>query len=149
MKRIPRSKAALVTVVGLSLVGSLAGCASTTSASSTDSGSTSATSTSTSDTSTTYKDGTYTTDETFESPDGQDEIAIRVTVKSGVVTAASVTTVNSQGQSARYQAQFESAISSVVVGKSLSSLSVSTVAGSSLASSAFNSALDTIRSEAS
>ena len=147
MKRIPRSKTALVTVVGLSLVGSLAGCASTTSASSTDSGSTSATSTS--DTSATYKDGTYTTDETFESPDGQDEIAVTVTVKDDVVTAASVTTVSSQGQSAQYQAQFESAISSVVVGKSLSTLSVSTVAGSSLASSAFNSALNTIRGEAS
>lgn len=162
MKRIPRKKTALVAAVGLSLVGALAGCASTTSdssattstrssssgsSSSSSSGSTSATSTS--DTSSSYTDGIYKTDESYQSPGGQEEIAVSVTVKNDLIAAVSVTSVKSEGQGAQYQAQFESAISSAVVGKSLASLSVSTVAGSSLTSSAFNAALDAIRSDAS
>jgi uncharacterized protein with FMN-binding domain len=163
MKRILRSKSALAAVVGAPLVsavlvGVLAGCASTTSDSSssssggTSSGSTSATSTtddsSSSALATSYKDGTYTTDSDYTSPGGQEEIAVKVTVKNNVVTAVTVSTVSAQGEGAQYQARFENAISSAVVGKSLSGLSVSTVAGASLTSTAFNSALGSIRSDA-
>lgn len=129
--------------MGAVLVGVLAGCASTTSDSSE---STSATGTS--DTSTTYQDGTYTANGSYSSPDGQEEIAVTVTVKSNLVTAVAVSSLQSEGEGAQYQAQFESGISSVVVGKSLDSLSVSTVAGSSLTSQGFNAALAIIRSKA-
>ena len=161
MKRIPRSKSALVAAVGVALVSVLAGCASTTSDSSGVSGSSSDSSTSstksasgstsaqsTSDDSASYKDGTYSVDESYTSPGGQEEVAVSVTVKSDLITAVTVKTIKAEGQGGQYQARFESAISGTVVGKSLSSLSVSRVAGSSLTSEAFDSALDAIRTEA-
>jgi hypothetical protein len=155
MKRILGKKSALATAVGSSLMGAmlvsaLAGCASTTStgADSVDSGSSSTSATGTSDVSATYKDGTYSADGSYSSPDGQEEIAVTLTVKSNVVTAVSVTSVSANGEGQRYQAMFESSISSAVVGRELGTLSVSAVAGSSLTSNGFNSALQTIRSEA-
>lgn len=158
MKRILGKKSILATAVGSSfmgamLVGVLAGCASTTSATSgsadsdgSTSGSVSATGTS--DVSTTYKNGTYSADGSYSSPDGQEEIAVTITVDNDVITAVTVRSVESNGQGAQYQARFASGISSVVVGKDLASLQVSAVSGSSLTSNGFNTALDTIRSEA-
>lgn len=136
MKRILGKKSALATAVGSSLmgamlVGALAGCASTTSAA----GSTST-------------DGTYSAEGTYSSPDGQEEIAVTITVKSNLITAVSVQSVESNGEGQQYQARFASEISSAVVGKDLASLQVSTVAGASLTSNGFNSALEAIRSEA-
>jgi uncharacterized protein with FMN-binding domain len=139
MKRIPRGRSARraavgAPLVGVALVGILAGCASTTSA-----GATTAS----------YKDGTYSADGAYSSPDGQEEIAVTVTVKNDVVTAVNVTAVESNGQGARYQAQFESGISSIAVGTSLASLNVTNVAGSSLTSQGFNAAIASIRNKAS
>lgn len=137
MKRILGKKSALATAVGSSLmgamlVGALAGCASTTS------GAAGSTST----------DGTYSAEGTYSSPDGQEEIAVTITVKSNLITAVSVQSVESNGEGQQYQARFASEISSAVVGKELASLQVSTVAGASLTSNGFNSALEAIRSEA-
>jgi uncharacterized protein with FMN-binding domain len=146
MKRILRTRTALVTAAGLSLVGALAGCASTTSADSSSSSGTSANSTS--DNTSTYKDGTYSADGSYVSPGGQEEIAVTVTVKSNLITAVTVKSVTADSEAAEYQSRFASGISAVAVGKSLASLSVSNVAGSSLTGQGFNSALATIRSEA-
>jgi len=154
MKRIRRSPTALAVAVGISLAGAVAGCASTTSAGasgSTSSGSTSSGSTSassTSDNTTGYKDGTYTADGSYTSPGGSEEIAVTVTVKSKVITAVTVKSVTADSEAAQYQARFESGISSVAVGKSLATLSVGSVAGSSLTGQGFDTALATIRSEA-
>jgi hypothetical protein len=157
MKRIHRSRTALVAATGLSLAAALAGCASTTSAgsssgssvdSSGSSSSTGSSATSTSDNTTTYKDGTYSADGTYNSPGGQEEIAVTVTVKSNLITAVTVKSIKADSEAAQYQAQFESGISSVAVGKSLATLTVTSVAGSSLTSQGFNAALATIRSDA-
>jgi uncharacterized protein with FMN-binding domain len=154
MKRILRTRTALATAAGLSLAGVLAGCASTTSpatagTSTDDSSSTSGTTaTSTSDNSSTYKDGTYTADGSYVSPGGQEEIAVTITVKSDLITAVSVKTVEADVEAAQYEAQFASGISGVAVGKNLATLSVGTVAGSSLTSRGFNVALTAIRSKA-
>jgi hypothetical protein len=151
MKRILRTRPTLAAVIGLSVIGSLAGCASTTSTSSSaddSSSSSGTTATSTSDDSTSYKDGTYTADGSYVSPGGQEKIAVTLTVKDDLVTAVSVKTVAADSEGAQYQAQFESGISGVVVGKSLGTLSVGSVAGSSLTTQGFNSALTTIRNEA-
>jgi uncharacterized protein with FMN-binding domain len=98
--------------------------------------------------STSYKDGTYTADGRYPSPDGEEEIAVTVTIKSNLIAAVSVTSVESNREGAQYQRQFESGISSVAVGKPLATLSVSNVAGSSLTSQGFTAALATIRSDA-
>jgi hypothetical protein len=156
MKRILGKKSALATAVGSSLMGAmlvsaLAGCASTTSTGTdaVDSGSSSTSANGASDVSAAYKDGTYSADGSYSSPDGQEEIAVTLTVKSNVVTSVNVTSVSANGEGERYQQLFFSGISSAVVGKQLGTLSVSAVAGSSLTSNGFNSALETIRSEAS
>jgi uncharacterized protein with FMN-binding domain len=145
MKRTLRTRAALATAVSLSLAGALAGCASTTSAGSSAGGSNA---TSTSDDGTSYKDGTYSADGSYVSPGGQEEIAVTITVKDDLITAVSVKTVAADAEGAQYEAQFASGISAVAVGKSLGSLSVGSVAGSSLTSQGFNRALATIRSKA-
>jgi uncharacterized protein with FMN-binding domain len=146
MKRILRSRTALATAASLSLIGALAGCASTTSADSDLSSGTSANSTS--DNTTSYKDGTYSADSAYAAPGGDDEIAVTVTVRSNLITAVKVTTVAAHDEGVRYAAQFEAEISSVAVGKSLATLTVANVAGSSLTSQGFDSALATIRGEA-
>ncbi|HMH58361.1 MAG TPA: hypothetical protein VK537_04190 [Galbitalea sp.] len=155
MKRTLRTRAALVTAVSLSLVGAVAGCASTTSASSSTGASSNDTSsssgssaTSTSDDATSYKDGTYSADGSYVSPGGQEEIAVTITVKDDLITAVSVKTVSADPEGEQYEAQFASGISAVAVGKSLSSLSVGSVAGSSLTSQGFNRALSAIRGKA-
>jgi hypothetical protein len=144
MKRTLRTRAALATAVSLSLAGALAGCASTTSAGS----STDSSATSTSDDATSYKDGTYSADGSYVSPGGQEEIAVTITVKDDLITAVSVKTVAADAEGAQYEAQFASGISAVAVGKSLGSLNVGSVAGSSLTSQGFNQALATIQSSA-
>jgi hypothetical protein len=161
MKRILRTRTALATVAGLSLVGALAGCASTTSAgsstanssmgSSTTGSSTTASgtsATSTSDDSSSYTDGTYSADGTYVSPGGREEIAVTVTVKSDTITAVSVRTVSADSEAAQYEAQFASGISAVAVGKNLATLNVGSVAGSSLTGHGFNEAITSIRSKA-
>jgi hypothetical protein len=151
MKRILRTRTALATAAGLSLVGALAGCASTTSESSstdTSSAASGTTATSTSDDSSTYKDGTYSADGSYVSPGGEEEIAVTITVKNDLITAVSVRTVAADAEAAQYEAQFASGISAVAVGKDLGTLNVGTVAGSSLTSHGFDVALSTIRSKA-
>jgi hypothetical protein len=149
MKRILRTRTALATAAGLSLVGALAGCASTTSTSSSAANTASGTTaTSASDDSGAYKNGTYTADGSYVSPGGQEEIAVTITVNNDLITAVSVRTVAADAEAAQYEAQFASGISAVALGKNLGSLSVGTVAGSSLTSHGFDAALSTIRSKA-
>ena len=146
MKRILRSRTALATAASLSLIGALAGCASTTSTGSSSSSGTTADSTS--DNTSSYKDGTYSADGTYVSPGGQEEIAVTVTVKSNLITAVTVKSVMADTEAAEYQSRFASGISALAIGKSLATLSVSNVAGSSLTSQGFDAALATIRSNA-
>jgi hypothetical protein len=156
MKRILRTRTALATAAGLSLVGALAGCASTTSAASSTGTSSSTTSssgsgtsaTSTSDDTTSFKDGTYSADGSYVSPGGEEEIAVTITVKNDLIATVSVRTVSADSEGAQYEAQFASGISAVAVGKNLGTLSVGSVAGSSLTGQGFDAALASIRSKA-
>lgn len=139
---LPGSRALSVGFAAIGLV-ALAGCAAE-QASATDSG----TSTSSDSSSTSYADGTYTADGSYQAPSGTETITVELTISDDVVTAVSVTQNSSDPQAQQFQSQFASGISSAVVGKDLSSLSVSRVSGSSLTSSGFNAALDEIRSQA-
>jgi uncharacterized protein with FMN-binding domain len=151
MKRILRTRPILAATIGLSVVGALAGCASTTSAGSSvndSSASDGTTATSTSDDTTNYKDGTYSADGSYVSPGGQEEIAVTVTVKNDLITAVTVKSITADSEAVQYQARFESGISAVALGKNLGTLNVGSVAGSSLTGEGFDSALTTIRAEA-
>ena len=102
---------------------------------------------STTATTNTYKDGEYSADGTYRTPGGNETISVDITLKDNTVTAVSVEG-NGTGDSAEYQAMFKKGIASQVVGKKIDELNVSRVSGSSLTSTGFNNALDTIKQQA-
>lgn len=95
-----------------------------------------------------YKDGTYSATGTYQTPGGSESIKVTVTLASGVVTSADVTQNASGGEAEEYQSKFVSGYKSQVVGKKISEISLSRVAGSSLTPIGFNAALQTIKSDA-
>jgi uncharacterized protein with FMN-binding domain len=149
-----RTKTALVTLAGIGLIGTLAGCSGAASADGTASsgGSSSSSSGSTSSGTTTstatYKDGDYSQQGTYASPGGTELISVSLTLKSNVVTALSVKTVKADPTATQYEAMFEAGINKIVVGKNLNSLNVTRVSGSSLTSQGFDEALTKIKADA-
>ncbi|MDB5188928.1 MAG: hypothetical protein JWM92_526 [Candidatus Nomurabacteria bacterium] len=95
-----------------------------------------------------YNDGTYSATGSYNSPGGQDQIAVTVTLSSDVVTAVSVVPKPGDRTSARYQTMFVSGYKQYVVGKDIASVHVGRVSGSSLTSIGFNAAIAKIESAA-
>jgi hypothetical protein len=96
----------------------------------------------------TYTDGTYEAEGSYQSPGGEESVAVELTVSDDVVTDVTVTPQANGGNAARYQEEFASGIADEVVGQELSGLSVDKVSGSSLTGNGFNAALDRIRADA-
>jgi uncharacterized protein with FMN-binding domain len=94
------------------------------------------------------KDGTYTASADYDVPRDTNTIAVTLTVKHGVITAVSEKDSYGERESARYISSFKSAISGLVVGKSLTEARVSRVSGASDTTDGFNDALDNIISQA-
>jgi hypothetical protein len=153
-----RSRTALLAFTGVSFVGILAGCSSTSgssasgSSSSSDSSGGSSSSAAATDsgssTSATYKDGTYTEQGTYTSPGGQELISVKLTIASDAVKAVTVKTIKADPTATQYEAQFEGGISKAIVGKKINDLNVTQVAGSSLTSQGFDNALTKIKADA-
>ncbi len=99
-------------------------------------------------TNTEYKDGSYTATGNYSSPGGSEKITVTVTLKDGVITDTSAESGATDQNSQEYQEQFISGYKSLVVGKSITSVNLSRVSGSSLTSQGFNSALSQIKSQA-
>ena len=95
-----------------------------------------------------YKDGTYAATGSYDSPAGMENVAVSVTVKDNVVTAATVTNEAQDRESKHYQDLFISGYQSQVVGKSLASLHLGKVSGSSLTGNGFNDAIAKIQAQA-
>lgn len=95
-----------------------------------------------------YKDGEYTETGSYTTPGGSESITVTVTLSNGTVTAVDASGSARGGDAAQYQATFLSGYKSSVVGKSIDSVSLSRVAGSSLTSGGFNRALAAIKSDA-
>ena len=146
-------------MAGLSLAGTVAGCApsaqqpaaqeaepsaaASASASGTASGSASAPGSAAG-----YKDGTYSADGNYKSPNGTETVGVQLTLASGTVSAVEITEHPSNPNTRKFQGQFASGIADQVVGKSLDEINVSKVAGSSLTSGGFNQAVDAIKAQA-
>lgn len=96
---------------------------------------------------TAYKNGSFSANGNYRTPGGTETISVSVTLKDDVITSVSVTG-NGRGDSAEYQSMFKSGVSSLTVGKDIDDVKLSRVSGSSLTSTGFNSALDTIKTEA-
>ncbi len=114
----------------------------TTTSSSGDASSTTASSTS-------YKDGTYTEIGRYDTPGGTESITVTATLTSGTISSISVSGSAEGGESEEYQSEFLSGYKFLVIGKSIDSVSLSRVSGSSLTSGGFNSALTKIKTDAS
>lgn len=140
-------------MAGLSLAGTVAGCAPSTqqpaaqetepsaaasaSASGTASGSAAG-----------YKDGTYSADGNYKSPNGTETVGVQLTLANGTVSAVEITEHPSNPNTRKFQGQFAGGIADQVVGKSLDEIEVSKVAGSSLTSGGFNQAVEAIKAQA-
>lgn len=95
-----------------------------------------------------YKDGSYTATGTYDSPGGTEHLTVSVTLQNGVITATSAKSGAGDPEAQEYQNDFLSGYKQLVVGKNISSLSLSRVSGSSLTSQGFNSAINQIKSKA-
>jgi uncharacterized protein with FMN-binding domain len=145
-------------IAGLSLAGTVAGCApsATQSAPAATGGSSSTTSAATpsaaasslAGSGSSYKDGTYSADGNYVSPNGTETVGVQLTLASGTVTDVQITQHPSNPNTRKFQGEFAGGIASQVVGKNIEGLNVSKVAGSSLTSGGFNQAVEQIKSEA-
>ncbi|MEY2664939.1 MAG: hypothetical protein RLZZ480_44 [Candidatus Parcubacteria bacterium] len=95
----------------------------------------------------TYTDGTYRTSSTYRTPGGTYTMDVGITVQNDTITASTLSF--SKGGGDGYSKRFSGGYQSVIVGQSLDSANLSRVGGASLTTRAFNSALDSIRSQAS
>jgi hypothetical protein len=95
-----------------------------------------------------YKDGTYKSDVTYQTPK-RDEygVGVSLTLSKDIVTGVTVT--YSQGAEKDPNAQrFEAAYKTEVIGKDIDTLNLARVGGASLTTGAFNNALAEIKSDA-
>jgi uncharacterized protein with FMN-binding domain len=103
---------------------------------------------STTSTTQSYKDGTYTATGGYATPEDNESITVTVTLKDGAVTSTSAATTNYSRDSREYSNMFLRNYKPLVVGKSITSISLSRVSGSSLTSQGFNDAIEQIKSQA-
>ena len=96
-----------------------------------------------------FASGTYTSHGKYISPDGEQTIEVEITVSEGNITNATLSPVDSDLESLRYQQKFNSGLSGLIVGKRLDEAYISgNVNGSSLTADGFNEALDSIIEQA-
>jgi uncharacterized protein with FMN-binding domain len=148
------TKLPLTLLVGLGLVGVLAGCSApvetpaeepTETETETDSGTETETD---SGAAGSYADGDYSAAGEYQTPSGTESVEVSVTLEGDVITAVTVVGDASDAQAKGYQAQFASGIGSIVVGKNIDDIQVDKVGGSSLTSGGFNAAIDAIKADA-
>jgi len=104
---------------------------------------TSTTATASSSTST----GTFTASSNYYVPHGNESIQVSLTVRGGVITSASIQNSEGDRESASYQEDFAASYKTYVVGKKISGLQLSTIAGASDTTQGFNDALTQIASK--
>lgn len=95
-----------------------------------------------------YKNGTYSATGSYATPGGIESIKLTVTIEDGVITKTELAQNATDRDAKQYQSAFASGYSELVVGKDVNKVSLSRVAGSSLTSNGFNTALDTIKKDA-
>jgi hypothetical protein len=124
-----------ISAAAATLIGSLAGCASTEVAGAPAE-------------SATYSDGEYRATGEYSSPNGLESIGVTLTLQNSVVTAVAIEVNPTNPTTARFQELFAGGIAAEVVGRDIDTLDVTRVAGSSLTSGGFREALQTITADA-
>ena len=120
---------------------------SSTTIATTDSSS-SASSASTATPTSSYKDGTYSASSEYYVPHGQESIKVSVTLSSGTISNVSIQNSEGDRDSALFQEDFASSYKQYVVGKKISSLQLSNIAGASDTTQGFMDAISQIASKA-
>lgn len=95
-----------------------------------------------------YKDGTYTATGRYRTPENEEQITVTVTLVNDKVADVSATISATNPDSRRYQTLFLANYKQFVVGKSIDSLHLSQVSGSSLTPGGFNDAISQIKTQA-
>jgi uncharacterized protein with FMN-binding domain len=130
------TRALAVGVAGLGLMGALSGCA------------TSAADAAGSGISGPFTDGSYNADGSYLSPAGEQTVTVALTLAHDKITAITVTPHATDPTAKEYQAMFVQGIAALAVGKDISLLSITHVAGSSLTSGGFRKAIEAIETDA-
>ncbi len=100
-------------------------------------------------TTSTYKDGAYTAQGSFYTPDGTEQIGVTIKLSGNNITSVSIDDSSIySGTSFAYTERFINGLNSVVVGKNIDNVNVGRISGASLTPIGFNAALDTIKSQA-
>ncbi len=107
-----------------------------------------ANSTATVDSSATFKDGTYSATSRYDTPGGGASIGVTLTLSNGTITDANLTQGAPDREAQEFQDRFESGYKTQVVGKKITEVSLSRVAGSSLTPIGFNNAISDIENQA-
>ncbi|MBT2536596.1 FMN-binding protein [Arthrobacter sp. ISL-69] len=154
----PVRKSVFVGLAGMSLIGTVAGCApsaqapaaqsTAASTGSATSGAPIASTGASTSAASGYKDGTYSADGNYVSPNGTETVGVELTLSGGTVSDVNITQHPSNPNTRKFQGEFAGGIKAQIVGKKLDELNVSKVAGSSLTSGGFNEAVQKIKSEA-
>lgn len=98
---------------------------------------------------TTYKDGTYTANGSYYTPDGPEEIGVTITISSDKISSVSIDdTLVDNNESYAYAQRFKQGIDQAVVGQNISDVQVYRISGSSLTPIGFNNALEAIKNNA-
>ncbi|MHA7222779.1 FMN-binding protein [Arthrobacter sp. RHLT1-20] len=138
-------KSVLVGIAGLSLAGTAAGCAPAQAPAA--QGASPAPSSAGAGTAS-YKDGIYTADGNYVSPNGTETVGVKLTLASGAVSDVQITPHPSNPNTKKFQGEFAGGIKAQIVGKKLDEIKVSKVAGSSLTSGGFTQAVEKIKADA-
>lgn len=159
MRTLTDSKTAVALVAGLTLVGALAGCSTaaesvtepdsgTGSEGSTENGTSGGTDSGTDTGAGSYADGTYSASGEYQSPNGTETLDVTITLQDDAITAVEVVGRGASPNTVRFQGEFAGGIAAAVVGTRIDEISVSKIAGSSLASGGFNAAVEQIKADA-
>ena len=95
-----------------------------------------------------YKDGTYSASSDYFVPSGNESIKVTLTLKNGIVTNSQLANSENDRESVYYQEEFARQYKNQVVGKSISGIHLSYVAGASDTTQAFTDALNRIMNQA-
>lgn len=94
-----------------------------------------------------YKNGTYQTSNSYRTPEGTYTMTVGITIIDDTITASTLSFAH--GGKDSYSKRFGSGYQSNLIGKDIDTANLSRVGGASLTTRAFNTALDSIRSQAS
>lgn len=95
-----------------------------------------------------YADGTYSAVGAYKSPGGNETVNVSLTVKDDMIVASTYEGTAEGGKSKTFQEAFGSAYQVAVIGKSIDSVKMDVINGSSLTPKGFMDALEKIKLEA-